>query len=143
MLKHITWSEYFLVIGLLLVGYYALVMMKYYKRKNNDSVSAGEIETGDESLNYHGTHDDQMNTISEELFDQAQELIENLKAIIRDATLENASKETLMLRIKNQLQDYPSLNTEDFRPGISSMIVIECDNNSSVALSEREVVGLW
>ncbi|SIN77846.1 hypothetical protein [Chitinophaga niabensis] len=144
MLKNITWLQYFTAVFLILVPYYAFLLLRYYKRTKagtKDDSQRSYEDAHQEEQEY--TEEPDFDSIPEDLFTQAQELIAKLKAFLIRASNEGLEREELLVNVKSHLDDYPSLNIDAFRPAINEMIVAECDRNSSVTLSEREVDGLW
>lgn len=145
MLKNITWLQYFTAVLLILIPYYGYLFLRYYKSKKIGFKTEKKASFHEEDFpeDFENPEEQDFDAIPEDLFTQAQELIEKLKALILRASNEGIEKTELLVNIKSELDDYPSLNIDAFRPAINELVIAECDRNSSVTLSEREVDGLW
>jgi|GEM_PF-1151341 len=144
MLKNITWLQYFIAVLIILVPYYGYLLFRYYRSKllNRPRLQANvNYEDSQQYDDDSGQPD--FDSIPEDLFMQAQELIAKLKQLIGRVAAEGIDKKELLVNIKSFLDDYPALNTDAFRPAINEMVIVECDRNSSVSLVESEVDGLW
>jgi len=137
MMTNISWSQYFLAIGLLSAVYYAYVFIRYRNKGQETDEQASQWQEDADELNGRQLHDAQ--EINDELFAQADELIEKISMNVEVSE----TKEEFSRKIKDDLLEYPALNIPAFRAGINNRIITELEKKGSIKMSEREVEGLW
>jgi hypothetical protein len=135
MLENVTWTQFFIGVGVLLLVYYAYVFVKYFKpgRLPVPAALAGDGED----------RKDQVEALADETILAAEELAGRIAECIAFAAETRLSKADLLDRLRGELSDFPTLDTPAFREGIKNVILSETDRRGSVTLSEREVNGLW
>lgn len=147
MLTGITWTHYLATVCVALVIYYCYVWMRYGRRKGTPaagtkkgSFPGSEMEAIDEGEELYFNDGA---TVTDELFDQAQDMLERITQVIRVASGSGSKKEDLIGALRSILSRYPQLNIPAFRHGINERILTTCKNTDSAVLTEREVDELW
>lgn len=162
MFTNISWTNYIIVIILLLAIYYLFIGIRFYyhklknlagKRKfqlraahnepsaelgnmgNNSEDKRVQIEPSQAQNSFAGTPDD--------TFQEVEHLIGRLKEVIEEASRKKYIKQEFFQYLKLILQEYPEIKNSPFQPAINELIASECERYGSNMLSEDEVVMLW
>ena len=154
MLKNISWTDYIIVVAILLAIYYLFVGMKYFSGEIKDLLSGKrrlkfraavpndhaaynpDSEQGlQETSGFENTTDDE--------FSEVEHLIERLKAVIADASRRKLIPQEFKQYLGMVLKEYPSVRYSPLRSSINELIVSECQKYGAVTLKEEEVELLW
>ena len=146
MFTSISWQNYFIVVGLTVIGWYAFIAVRYYsselkglligqrKRVINDyqySVSAeAEIDTPATP-----SEDDQ--------FAQVEELISKVKEIMHESQERNSDFHVLENQLQGLLGRYPEIKASQFRSWVSEFIATEGQKLGYSSMSESSADKLW
>ncbi len=163
MFTNISWTNYIVVIILLLAIYYIFIGIRFYsrdlqyflaiRRKGNMRSSDEEI-TGKIPLNNPADPFEQIESepfasdssfaqTSDDTFQDIERLIVRLKETIADAGTKQYPEEEFFPLLQLILKEYPHLRDSPFQSAINELIVSECGKYGSIAISEEEVVMLW
>ncbi|MFC0514647.1 hypothetical protein ACFFGT_10560 [Mucilaginibacter angelicae] len=159
LLQHITWQHYFITVLVLTVGYYAWIAWRYYRgdinrliarfsprQQGNESLPPAIQQQAEVLIDYpavYDQHPDLPAGSGENLSDQAEDLAETLKEIIRDAAAQPYAPTPLIKQIKKVLNDFPDISATPEREQINAFIVRECEKTGTALLSESEVDIWW
>ncbi|RPD39334.1 hypothetical protein [Chitinophaga barathri] len=135
MLENVTWTQFFIGVGVMLLVYYLFVFFKYF---NQHRLLVSGTVTNDASK-----REDSNDALAEETIAAAEELSDRIAESIAYAADTKMRKDELLQRLRAEISDFPTLDTPAFREGIKNVILSETDRNGSVTLSEREVNELW
>ena len=134
MLNGITWTQYFIAVALLGLLYYLYLFLHFARRAQKKEY--GElyetIDSGDPATEMEIS-------ITDELFEKSDELIEKLTISIRGED----NKAQLRALLSASLMEYPELNIPAFRAGINNRIQTELEKSGVMTMSEVEIDGLW
>lgn len=159
MFTNISWTNYIIVVILLLVIWYIIIGLKFYFRDLQNILS------GKTKLVFRGVHKEYSSHKSEEitnseplefdrksfpneektnnLFQEAEELTSKLKDAISDAASKNYNKEEFTFLLQLTLKEYPALKGLPFQVAINNLIASECDKHSFIRLSAAGLGMLW
>lgn len=163
MLSHISWTEYLLIILLLLVIWYVFIGLQFYsvelkdlltgKRKiellipkkakekmNSDNPSK---TLGGEQIDKPLQKEASLTEKPDNTFKEIENLIEKLKEAIADASHKKYIRQELFHYLQLIIKEYPGLKNSSYRPTINEFIVSECEKQGSIAMNEEEAEMLW
>lgn len=136
MLKQISWTEYFVAIGLLLLIYYVLIVVVYFRS------DIWQLVSGKKQLalaTAGNTVEQDVNTDEEKLYNNANNLIAELKLLFAKKYV----KEELIVALQQKLKSYNFLKETAYQASINNFIELEAENKSSLYLSEEELRIVW
>lgn len=159
MLNGITWTEYFVGMAVLMIAYYAYVLMRYYPQELKNLLSSGrnqqighlapsemfiqdegylddpEDDTNEYDVVGHADQDDE--------FMDVEELINSITDVIEKASKTGMVVGEFKQFLRMVLREKPNVKDSPFRPSINDLIVSECEKYETYTLSVKEVDGLW
>jgi hypothetical protein len=130
MFNQVSWSNYFITIGLLSAGYYVVIGYLYYRHDLLQLLSDKKITTN----NHEATIQNQ------EL--QARSFIDEFHAFMQQAANEQMGKEDILQSVQLLLNKYPAFKDSSFRKSIKNLVIDEC-RYCSIHLSVEELDVLW
>lgn len=155
MLPPITWTHYLLVILLLVTAYYVFVGIRFYSHEIK-SLLSGQFKARKELTSVRPdlppsfepqTDPDQMELsfadTTDETFEQVDELIEKIKAIIKEVATQEPGNDPLIASLGLVLRDYADLKGSHFQSAINELIRNECKKLGFPTLQEVEIERLW
>ncbi|MFV8354904.1 hypothetical protein ACNQGB_01810 [Flavobacterium sp. XS1P32] len=158
MFTNISWSNYIVVVVLLLAIWYLFVGLRFYF----DDIK--EIVTGNRKLQFrrlgHPNYEEPQSELNyqnlpevtstqssfgefDTTFQDVDSLVERLKNVVADAAKRKFHKQEFLDYIKSILWEYPSVKDSPFRSSVSELIVSECDKLESITLTQTEAEELW
>lgn len=157
MFTNITWTNYMVVIILLLAVYYILVGIQFYyhdlkflasRRKLNLQLQSNRLSEPGNSNQWLQTQPQVFETqnpvaTTEDFFQEVEHLAGRLKEAIKEAASKKPLKQEFSRYLQLILKEYPALKTSPFQSAINELITSECAKYGSTILSEDEVVKLW
>ncbi len=150
MFTGISWTDYLVVVAIVLFIYYLFVGLRYFsadlqklfsgKRKPNfravlPNPDVNENILPDGNMAFEETTDDE--------FAQVEHLIERLRSVIRDASERKLVPEELKRYLHLVLKEYPAIKNSPLRSSINELAVTECEKYGAVTLFENEMDVLW
>lgn len=136
MISNITWGQYFIIVVFVLAFYYLFLIIRFSKNREDITDRLDEFKDEFKNANYDL---EEQHQLTDQLFDQAEALIDKLILII--GQMDN--KEQLLGALRKELAKHPSLNIAAFRAGINNRIHEELQQIGIIQMSEREIEGLW
>lgn len=164
MIRTISWSQFFIVVGGVVAIYYAIVVpfcfkgKKQFKTKKRNvgtdalaGINISEIDRAPESLGnggpaiHNSAGDAVVNDRGNEpdLYPIANELVETIDEYIVNAGKSQMPKEELATGIQRLIGQYPMLQVAGFKIAINNYIGIALKNNCSFGLDDLEMAALW
>lgn len=161
MFTNISWTNYFILITLVLIAYYIIIGIRFYSHDLKSLLLGGEkIRLGRAqsiSIIQKSNNDiDDANATTEtfqaenpfaktteETFLEVEQLIIRLKEAIADGSDKKYIKQEFVLYLQLVLKEFPTLKYSQFQSAINELIISECSKYDSVTLSEDEVATLW
>lgn len=158
MLSNISWSNYIVVVVLVLASWYLLVGLRFYlkvlediaagKRKLQIRGTAGKWnEVSDYDLRYLDSIEinslELVPSASDTIFQEVDGLVKRLKNVLTDATQRKLVKQEFEDYLRLILKGYPLLRASPYRSAIDELIATECEKHGPVLLTQQEVGALW
>jgi len=165
MLKSISWSNYWIFITVILVGYYVVVCLKYYYAeikellagKSNMFLKVKSFKTR-QALAYDTTNNqaiidnEESNTPANwtneklsqhDLFPVINQFVEEIKNTLEQAAKNNLIKQETIYALQQLAKKYRQVKSSPFNGFITSYILVESSNYGSIHLSEDDLNTLW
>jgi hypothetical protein len=136
MLTRISWTDYLVIIAILLIIYYAFVLTLFYKQ---DILL---LVTGKGSRIQPSTHEGLQNIIFPEVIEP---LADEVKALIGQSIYENMPVEESKASLKRLMasERFQSLKETAYYEQLNQLIAREYETYCSMHLSEEDLESLW
>jgi hypothetical protein len=132
MLSKITWQEYLFIVAAILVFYYAVLGLKYYRPQ--------VIQIMSRKL-------DGRSFFSKQSAEADMNELEDVARDLRYAVLEKAGpstdKQQLLLAIQMRLKYYPGMKKPAFRVAMNNYIMLHAKEICGIEFSEAELNTAW
>src|SRR5690606_30034741 len=138
MFTGIMWEEFWGTITLLLLSYYSAVLCWLYLDRLRVYLKPKLFSTHQALKKREHDHPK-----TEELPEQVNKLIVDLKQGIDHSFNKGCNREQLLKNIARVLSSYPSLRESSFRDHIDQTIINQCKRYGPVGLRNAELKGLW
>ena len=157
-LNHLSWTNYFETVLLLLVLYYIFIGFRFYggdiRRLIRFPAFRGMSDKHTPDQQVFSDKNVADNTLPEEVsylfaghsdndIREADELIAELKEIIGLAFDKAYAPEALLQQLKAAFLGHTTLKTSPHRPAINELVVTECERTGVAELTEDEVDQWW
>lgn len=152
MFTEISWSNYITIVIVLLAIYYLFIGFRYYRTDLLQLLSGREFTT--DKVSFTSTKPDKPDQTqhqsdlqqafkSQDLFQVAQSLGDEIMAYLNEAGRDTLNKEDIIQSLKSLIAKYPSIKDSPFCEVIQNLIVTECKTSCSIHLSAEELSALW
>jgi hypothetical protein len=159
LLNHLSWSVYLQITAILLVSYYIVIGLKFYRNELiaffNKCTGRNDLENGlPDALIYEepmaqpghsGLNAEEGSYVAEA--DSSTEIIEEFigrsRKLIEQAALKTYSPAALIYNLQQLFTEYPQLKSSAHRTAIGELIADACGQNGTAELSEDEVDAWW
>lgn len=156
MFANISWGEYCIAVGLLVLVWYAFLGFRFYQKKLKQIVSgkrnikfpsSGSNRT--EQFRFESKDKGNSNSIllssSESLstLEDAEELSGLIVSAVKESAERNLPKAALQNYLKLILNDFPFVKESTLRVKVNELMVSECEKHPQIILTYEEVDGLW
>jgi len=155
MLKNISWSDYWIFIGITLVVYYASVSALYYLNEIKQIFSGNSslrlklnhskrfvITNLDNKGNYSNTDNISSQPVND-INSVVSEYMNEIKSLLQQAAHNNLIRQEIIYSLQQLANKYFSIRDSPFKSFITNYIFIECYNYCSIHLDEDELKGMW
>lgn len=136
MFSLISWSQYCIVVAIVVVLYFMVIGFLYYKKDIVKLFGRGENR---ESFAFSLVS----NTTKTDPIAAVHELVSSLGELMRDATDKKQAQPELFYAMKQLVKNYPMINGSDFVNKINTYIQEELERYGTHTLSDEELVQLW
>jgi hypothetical protein len=155
MLSSISWSVFLLFLVFALAAYYTYVGLVYFRK---EMVFLFRRNSGQENLSSALPSVDQSDTskpimVPEQIpetskkkeYEQYQvyDLISEIKDLLLKAAKEKMIRQELIQSLKSTIRSYGTLGDPDLKEDISQHILMECQDQCGIVLTETELSDLW
>jgi len=141
MLSNVSWSEYLAAVVILLVLYYVIIGLKYY-RKEITSLLSGKLPNKDNtSKNVLKSPEGRQQDAPS--FDELEAVVNDLRYSILDKAGNPAIKAELLGQLKQRLASYAGLRRPAYRVAINNYIITHAKEICGVVFSESELEAAW
>lgn len=143
----LSWSGYLTSCTFITIGYYCILYLKF-SRRGLFKLEKGQSPFLNSDLSYSPLNPDKLkdfNSINrqEVLIHPAHDLVDELRALVKQLAVQSTEKETLISKLSQLLKKYYSLKDSVFYEPINNMILMECENECNIHLHADEIKVLW
>lgn len=144
---YLSWSTYLTSCAIIALVYYCTLYLKFYRRVlfklGTTQTPSPNSDESYSSLNSNKSDDFRSNNRQDLFIHSAHDLVDELRALIKQLAVQSTEKETLILKVSQLLKKYYSLRNTLFYEPINNMILIECENKCNIHLDADELTTLW
>ena len=151
MFTNVSWGSYLAVVGVLLLIWYLILILKFYSK------DLREFFSGDKKFNFslfkktsnklESLRDQKsLSSSFSESFDtleDAEELSTRILQAVEESSQMNLSKEQFQNYLKMVLEEYPYVKISSLRENINNLIVSESEKKPQFYLTFAEADTLW
>lgn len=137
MLHNISWSQYIITIGILMLLYYIAIILLYYRDE-----AIGFIRKGPTSISPGSNTNTEKATDREEIMDGLDSTVADLAGILEKAGT-TLSRQELLRRLHHRLSSYAGLRHPAFRIAINNYIITHAKNLCKQTFSSEELNTTW
>lgn len=157
MFTAINWKTYSIIIAIVLFAWY-LSLFLWHNKANIQQRMLRKKEDNDDVFEQDWTSNPKEDHLSaytepaiekdndemaDEAFEQAGELSQRIKDLVRVAQTESYSKTAFINSLSTLTQQYPELNVHAFRVAINNKIKTACSEYKVYRLSEEDLEAVW
>lgn len=147
MFNSISWQGYWIFLAILLVGYYLVIYLLYFRSDFTMKLAGSrrqwapveQDEASQPLIFQHATEKD----ASREADLQASGCADELAAYFQEASRSKAAKKELLVALTKLLAKYPALRSSSYVEALNNLMRSEAAHHCSVHLSSEEVVQVW
>lgn len=142
MLKGITWTDYLTVAAVLVLAWYAVVAVLYYRKEIKVFFKGRYRLPGKNKASVtdeYAEEDGEGNSTFEEL----ENIVTDIKHSILEKAGKDATKAALLSQLKARLANYGGLRQPAFRVALNNFITANAESICGVAFSEEELDEAW
>lgn len=137
MLKAVSWKAFLIALVVLVIVYYLIVLLKYFRKEINALLS-GKRRAWGKPENKFKEH-----TITDTSLDELEMVEHDLRYGVMERFGAGADKEMLLNALKQRLISYQGLNKAAFRVAINNYIIINANEINGVPFSAEELEDEW
>ncbi len=135
MLSNVTWKEYLVALGVLLLLYYLLIGIKYYRKEIKN------LLRGKRARPVFNIHSEQS---SEEVsLEELEAVVFDLRYAILEKAGKNTSRQELLRQLSERLANYTGLRKPAYRVAINNAVIRYAKENCGIEFSEEELNETW
>jgi hypothetical protein len=138
MLSKFTWSDYVAVVAILGGAYYLIIAIRYY-RKEMTGILSGKLKFKQKISDGYTAPGE----LEEADFDELEAVVVDLKRSVLEQAGTSATKEQLLLQLKQRLANYDGLRQPAYRVAVNHYIMQHAQEICGVAFSEGELDAAW
>lgn len=152
MFTNVSWCSYLAVVGILLLIWYLVLILKFYSK------DLRELFSGEKKFKFPALKKTSKNELEDrrgqnslssafsESFDtleDAEELSTRILQVVEESSQMNLSKEQFQNYLKMVLEEYPYVKISSLRENINNLIVSESEKHPQFYLTFAEADTLW
>lgn len=148
MFTNIPWSSYLTVIGILVIIWYLILILKFYSTNLKKMVS-GEKKLKIPPFKNNSQNSKEPKSISNsfsesfDTLDDAEELATRITQAVEESAEKKLSKQQFQNYLSMVLEEYPYVKISSLRESINKLIVSESEKHPSLLLTLSEADSLW
>ncbi|UOE51344.1 hypothetical protein MTO98_09660 [Mucilaginibacter sp. SMC90] len=144
MLKGITWGQYLIAAVAIMLLWYAIIAVLYY-RKEIKAIFKGKLKLPVKKEKPEALTEEREEAYTDpgEAFDELESIAEDIKISILEKAGKVAGKEELLGKLKERLANYGGLRQPAFRMAMNNFIIQHSEDICGVAFSEHELDEAW
>lgn len=133
MLKAISWKAFLIALVVLVIVYYLVVLLRYFRKEINSFVSAkGKAENKFKER-----------PVTETSWDELEMVVHDLRYGVMERFGADADKEMLLNALKQRLISYQGLKKAAFHVAINNFIITNAKEINGVIYSVEELDDAW
>lgn len=152
MFTNVSWGSYLAAVGILLLIWYLVLILKFYSK------DLRELFSGDKKFKFpllkktskneleDRRGQNSLSSVFSESFDtleDAEELSTRILQVVEESSQMNLSKEQFQNYLKMVLEEYPYVKISSLRENINNLIVSESEKHPQFYLTFAEADTLW
>lgn len=142
-----SWSTYLIVSLIIAAGYYSVFFYRYYHsrlfRVRTTQSTLPKQEASFSSPNHSKVNDHPDGRAQDKLTHLMHDLMDELQALLKQASVQPTSKENLIRCISQLFKKYPLLNSSVFHQPLINLVALETESHCNIHLSADELGSLW
>ena len=139
MLEQITWKEYRIAIGLILIAYYGVIVILYYKQDIRRLLSGNRKQKASPELRADEGEVDEPEGAD---FQELEAVVADLGSILERAG-RTVSKAELLQLLRQRLTNYSGLRKPAYRVAVHNAIIQHAHEYCGVVFREEELDEEW
>jgi hypothetical protein len=147
MFTNISWSNYIIVISVLLVIWYLILVFKFYYPELKQIISGEKkikiLSFGNRSKRNLSKPISSSFSESFDTLDDAEELSNRVLQTIEESAERDLSQKEFQNYLKLVLAEYPYVKISSLRENVNKFIVSECEKHPQLLLTYEQVDSLW
>jgi hypothetical protein len=147
MFNMISWQGYWIFLAILLVGYYLVIYLLYFRSDFTIRLAGNRRQWAPvgqdgkvQGAAFPSTYEPDS---SSEVDLQASGCADELAAYFQEASRSKAAKKELLVALTKLLTKYPALRSSSYVEALNNLMRSEAAHHCSVHLSSEEVVQVW
>lgn len=147
--ESISWRQYLTVVGLVLVIYYAVILLRHNRKNMGRLVKIREVpETEDQNFPDDEEGDDpepETAPVNNNIhtWDELETLVTEIGNSILEKAGKEISKAELLRQLQQRLNNYGGLRQPAFRLALNNFLIEQSENICGVTFSEEELNEAW
>lgn len=145
MLSKVSWSVYAEVVVILLIIYYVVIGFKYHRTKIKDLLS-GKLLKNEQAAKNNDRHeltDAQGNVPDDELYDELETIVNDIRYAILVKAGKAANKAELLLQLQHRLANYSGLRKPAYRIAVNNYIITHAKEICGIDYDAEELNRAW
>lgn len=139
MLSNISWRNYLIGVGILLVLYYLAVLLKFYRKdiRRLFSTKINLFQRKEQNLSVGDAEEEKA------AFEELKAVVEDLGHAVLEKAGKEATKEELLEQLRRELANYAGLRKPAYRTAVNNYIIRNAQTICGVVFSEKELDAAW
>lgn len=145
MLEKITWTEFFTVLAVAAVIYYAIIGYLFYRDEFKRLLRGAKKEKHTEEENDDGRETEKSGQQKDpgSAIEELEQVVNDIRSGILEKAGSGAGKSDLLSSISERLASYEGLRKPAFRVAITNFIMQQAEKINGVSFSEEELAAEW
>lgn len=147
MLESITWKEYLVGMAVVVITYYLLVGLLFYRKQITgtitDKLKPQANRNKEISPEPEEEEQEEEWTSGGSLFDELEELVTDIRHSILEVAGKEAGKDMLLLQLKSRVARFGGLRQPAYRVALNNFIIHQTEIICGVVFSEEELNEAW
>jgi hypothetical protein len=151
MFTNISWSSYLTVLGVVVLIWYFIILLKFYYKdllklfSGEKKLNFTSFKNNKNKLQDSGDHKSLSSAFSEsfDTLEDAEELSSRILQAVKESNEKNFSKEHFQNYLRMVLDEYPYVKISSLRENINKLMVSESSKYPNLLLTLSEADSLW
>lgn len=139
----ISWKAYSVAVIILIILYYLVIGVRYYRKEILDLLTGKWINNKRETSGSTPFEKNNHGKEAEHLFARTRELTERIKDTMKIAHAQNYPKYQLLSLIKSLIAEYAELKSPAITRAVNNAIISESSKYEAYHFKEEELGELW